>query len=124
MKTIFKFFIVAIILVYISSIDYYTDTLEALKNYPNQVKKGGKNPKYLYFKMKKNLPRGIDYYTKILYSVLNTAGIRPYFVNLKDEILLGLIPEDANINEEMILELKDRFKEVVEDIILKLKLEK
>jgi hypothetical protein len=122
MNTLLKLLTFILIILSVITLEYYEDTIEALKSYPNQVKKGGKNPKYLYFKMKKNLPRGIDYYTKIFYAFLNTAGMRPYFVNLKDETLLGLIPEDANIDQSGIEEIKQRFEDIVDDVFLKFSL--
>jgi hypothetical protein len=45
-----------------------------------------------------------------------TAGVRPYFVNLKDSQLLGIVPKDAEIDKEVILET---FKDVIEAIEIK-----
>jgi hypothetical protein len=120
MKTLFKFFIILVVLVYISSVNHAEDTMEALKNYPNQVKSGGKAPKFLYFKMKDNLSYSIDYYSKIFYAYLNTMGVRAYFVNLKDKRLLALVPVDAEVD---LPALKDNFSDLVDDIYLKLKME-
>jgi hypothetical protein len=111
-------FVLFCLIVQIVTIERYQDTMEALKNYPKQVKKGGKNPKFLYFFMKQNLKYNVDSYSKLFYTYLNTTGVRAYFVNIKDSILLGLIPEDAEIDVE---ELKENFSDLVEDVKLSLK---
>lgn len=95
------------------SIQKYDNIKEALKDYPQQDRKSGRTPKYLYFKLFKDRAREMDYFSRILYQFMSTMGVRPYFVNLKDSILLGVIPIDLQINTKVILET---FKDVIESI--------
>jgi hypothetical protein len=42
-----------------------------------------------------------------------TMGVRPYFVNLKDRELLGIVPKDAEIDKDAILDI---FRDAIESI--------
>jgi hypothetical protein len=101
-------------------IDHYTSASEALKNYPKQTKKGGKVPKFIYFKMRPESCRNMDYYSRIFYNYLNTVGVRPYFSKIENNLLLGMVPVDAEIDLDA---LKDNFSDLVEDIYIKYRLE-
>jgi hypothetical protein len=115
-------FIVFLILVSgILSIQKYENVQDALKEYPQQDKRNGKAPKYIYFKLFKEREKEMDYFSRILYQFMSTMGVRPYFVNLKDTILLGIVPIQAEIDTQVIL---DTFKEVVESIEITTKMKK
>jgi hypothetical protein len=109
----FKFLLIFIVVSEVVSIQKYENIKDALKEYPQQDKKNGKPPKYIYFKLFKEREKEMDYFSRILYQFMSTMGVRPYFVNLKDSILLGIVPLQAEIDTQTIL---DTFKEVVESI--------
>lgn len=119
MKTFF-----VLIFMYINfctCIEKYSNIQDALKNYPNQDKKHGKQPKFVYFHMNKNKAKDIDYFSKILYQFMNTMGVRPYFVNLQDSQLLGIVPKEANIDVESLME---NFGDVINKIEIKDEMDK
>jgi hypothetical protein len=110
---LFQFIVFLILVSGILSIQKYENVQDALKEYPQQDKRNGKPPKYIYFKLFKEREKEMDYFSRILYQFMSTMGVRPYFVNLKDSILLGIVPIQAEIDTQVIL---DTFKEVVESI--------
>ncbi len=97
----------------IFSIQKYDNVNDALKDYPQQDKKNGKVPKYLYIKLFKEKEKEIDYFSRILYQFMSTTGVRPYFVNLKDNILLGIVPIHLEVDTQVIL---DTFQDVIQSI--------
>src|SRR5690349_15651740 len=108
-----SFFLSFLLFIFVTSIQKYENIKDVMKDYPQKAKKG-KPPKFLYFKMSQG--KDLDYFSKILYKFMSTMGVRPYFVNLNDNQLLGIVPRDAEINTEAIL---DTFKGVVENIEIK-----
>lgn len=102
-KRIIPSIVLLIFIVGMNCIQKYENAENALKDYPTQDKKHGKKPKYVYFQMKPNHAQNLDYFSKILYKFMLTMGVRPYFVNLKDSVLLGIVPIDAEIDTEAIL---------------------
>jgi hypothetical protein len=112
-------FLICLVIICIESVkcvERYDNLKDALKDYPHQDRKNGKPPKYVYFTFKEKRVREMDYFSKILYKFLSTTGVRPYFVNLKDSQLLGIVPKDAQIDKEAIL---STFKDVIESIEIK-----
>jgi hypothetical protein len=109
-------FLVIICIESIKCVEKYDNIKDALKDYPHQDRKNGKPPKYVYFTFKERRVREMDYFSKILYKFLSTTGVRPYFVNLKDSQLLGIVPKDAEIDKEAILRT---FKDVLENVEIK-----
>jgi hypothetical protein len=112
-------YLVILINIYLS-LENYSTASEALRNYPKQTKKGGKEPKFLYFKMKPESCRNIEYYSRIFYNYLNTVGVRPYFSKIDTNLLLGMIPKDSEVDTQ---ELKSHFSELVDDVYIKFKLD-
>jgi hypothetical protein len=118
---IFYFVLIAFFFsTWVSCIEKYDNVNQALKNYPLQDNKNGKPPKFVYFKIKKSHAHNMDYFSKILYQFLNTMGVKPYFVNLKDDQLLGIVSKEAEINKEAIL---STFSDVIEKIEVKDKMD-
>jgi hypothetical protein len=101
---------------FINCLEKYDSVQNALKNYPQQDKKYGKKPKFVYFTMKKTNTQDLDYFSKMLYRFMQTMGVRPYFVNLNDNQLLGIVPKDAEIDTNAIL---STFSDAVESIEIK-----
>ena len=112
-KKLFKIISLICLICNVFCIQKYDNIQEALKDYPQQDRKIGRVPKYLYFKLFKERAKEMDYFSRILYQFMSTMGVRPYFVNLKDSILLGIIPLDLEIDTNVILET---FKDVIESI--------
>jgi hypothetical protein len=116
-----KYLILLILLILLSiesikCVEKYDNVKDALKDYPQQDRRNGKPPKYLYFTFKQSKIQEMDYFSKILYRFLSTTGVRPYFVNLKDKQLLGIVPKDAEIDKDVIL---STFKDVIENVEIK-----
>ncbi len=105
----------------ITCLNKYDSEIEALKDYPGMNDKGGKQPKYLYFTMTEDGKKEIAYFSKILYRFMATMGARPYFVNLRDENLLGILPKDTDVDIDVIL---DRFRGIVSKIEITTKMRK
>ncbi len=101
-------------------LESFANPRDALANYPKQNKKSGKEPKFLYIRMKPESCRQMDYYSRIFYNYLNTVGVRPYFTKVQNNLLLGMVPIDAEID---VPALKDNFEDLVEDIYIKYKLD-
>jgi hypothetical protein len=104
----------------IQCIEKVTNAKDALKSYPSQDKRHGMRPKYIYITMKKNLSKDLDYYSKIFYMFLSTVGVRPYFVNLNDSQLLGIVPHHVEVNLEAV---KENFEDLIQKIEVKDKLD-
>jgi hypothetical protein len=116
MKTLFIILVLVFNLSFIFTIQKYGNAKDALKDYPHQDKKNGKKPKFVYFKIKNDKIMEMDYFSKVLYKFMATNGVRPYFVNLNDDTLLGLVAKEAEINTEVIL---DVFKDVIQSVEVK-----
>ncbi len=101
-------------------IEKVSNIKDALKSYPQQDKKHGKRPKYIYITMHKNLQNDLDYYSKIFYKFMSTVGLRPYFVNLNDSQLLGIVSYDADVDVEAI---QENFEDLIQKIQVKDKLD-
>ena len=108
-KLLFVVFVIAFC-DYVSSIEKVSNVRDALKSYPSQDTETGGRPKFIYIKMRKNLPRSIEYYSDLFFKFLSTMGVRPYFVNLNDSHLLGIFRFESIIDVEV-------FKETFEDLI-------
>lgn len=114
-----KFFSILILIeclfILVLCIHKYHNIKDALKDYPIQDKRNGKQPKFVYFKMNPKA-KDLDYFSKILYQFFYTIGVRPYFVNIKDNELLGIVPKDAEIDLDAVL---DRFRGIIDSISIK-----
>jgi len=115
MKLVYLFF-VFIFIICVECVPKYNNLNDALKDYPSQDKRNGKPPKFVYMKFYKSKVDKIDYFSKILYQFMSTMGVRPYFVNMNDDTLLGIVSKESVIDKEVIL---SQFSDVIESIEIK-----
>jgi hypothetical protein len=97
------------------SLEKYDNLKDALNNYPRVDKRAGKEPKFVYFTMKPHV-KDLDYYSKLLYQFMFTMGVRPHFVTLQNNELLGIVPRDSEIDVDAIM---DTFGDVLKSIDIK-----
>jgi hypothetical protein len=109
MKLAYLFF-VFIFVFCVKCVPKYDNLKDAVKDYPLQDKRNGKQPKFVYMKFYKSKVDKIDYISKILYQFMSTMGVRPYLVNMNDDTLLGIVAKDTVIDKEIIL---SQFSDVI-----------
>jgi hypothetical protein len=114
--------ILALVFVNISPIE---NAKELIENYKKQQAMGGgmgmgqprgggggqMNLIYLY--MKRNIRYDIGYYPKLFNEYYSTAGVKVNFVNIHDNILMGVLPEGYFPN---ISDLKETFEDILDDV--------
>ena len=114
MKNLHLFIFVILAILFcenVSSIEKFSNIRDAVNSYPSQDRQIGGRPKFIYIKMRENLPRSIEYYSNLFFKFLSTVGVRPYFVNMNDSHLVGIFRYESVVDVEV-------FKETFEDFIV------
>src|SRR5690349_17731744 len=105
MKLLKFFIILALVFVDISSLDNAKELIENFKKQQGggmggmNMNRGGGSPggggqmHLIYFYMKKNIRYNIEYYPKLFNEYFHTGGVSVNFVNIHDNILMGVLPE-------------------------------